>query len=357
MKQVTRRDFLRTTAAGLGAVAATRAFGQEEPGMTGQPALKCTPVIRGSLRPYDHAFSMREGIDGWRRELDDEKNVGFNLLWLSHIRPALDETEADTLRFIFDACEERGMGVILETGHTPNWYGHKELDREIRAAEEVCSMVASRYGGHPALHSWYIHQEIYVAYDEFGAYIDKLYPALVAQCRKALPALPVTLSPFFILDSNQIFGPFRYPEPDEYREYWTGLIRRSGFDIIMLQDSGEHFSYVTDAQRRPFFEAMHGACQDAGARLWGNVETAEKVCESIEKYEELYGRVHHSTVDELPWRNVPIDRLESKLRLAAEFSENIVSWGIYQFGRPHLNPDAKAWYEDYKAYREKVEHI
>ena len=52
-------------------------------------------------------------------------------------------------------------------------------------------------------------------------------------------------------------------------------IRRSGADIIMLQDSGEHFSYVTNKQRRPFFDAMHQACRASSAKLWGNVEVAE----------------------------------------------------------------------------------
>jgi hypothetical protein len=80
--------------------------------------------------------------------------------------------------------------------------------------------------------------------------------------------LPATMSPFLILDRTKVFGDFRFNEPEEYRDYWRGLIERSGLDIIMLQDSGEHFSYVTDEQRRPFFEAMSEACRQAGARFW-----------------------------------------------------------------------------------------
>ncbi|HDP35641.1 MAG TPA: DUF4434 domain-containing protein [Candidatus Hydrogenedentes bacterium] len=321
---------------------------------TQKTALSCPPLIRGHLRWYDHAFAMREGIDGWRRELDDERRIGANLLWLSHVRPALDAKDADTLRDIFDACAERGMGVIIETGKTRDWYIHCDVKRELDEVRAVCAMLAERYGDHPAFFAWYVHHEIYAAWDAFGAYIDELYPAAVAACKKALPDKPVTLSPFFILDKDKVFGDFRYAEPQEYREYWARLIRRSGFDIIMLQDSGEHFSYVTMEQRRPFFEAMRGACAEAGATLWGNVETAEMVVESIEKYVARYGRVHHANAKGIPWRNVPIDRLEQKLRLAAEYAENIVSWGYCQFGRPHLNAEAKQWYEEYKRYHDRV---
>lgn len=355
MNFVSRRTFLGASAAVLAHTALAQEPIEEKTMDKHSPEkLLCLPVIHGHLRWYDHAFAMKEGIDGWRRELDDECRIGSNLLWLSHVRPGLDETERDTLKEVFDACAERNMRVIIETGQTPDWYVHCDLARELEEVNTVCRLLAERYGDHPAFHAWYIHQEIYVAYDDFGKYIDELYPAAVEACKKALPGKPVTLSPFFILDKNKVFGDFRYAEPDEYREYWTRLIKRSGFDIIMLQDSGEHFSYVTMEQRRPFFEAMQGACKDSGAVLWGNVESAEMVVDSIEKYVEQYGRIHHSTAPGIPWRNVPMDRLEQKLRLAAEFSENIVSWGYCQFGRPHLNPEAKQWYEAYKRYYENT---
>ena len=379
MKQLSRRQFIRNAAATVGVGVGASRLGQlaqasaepmlenDQSSESDAPTLLCPPVMRGHLRPYNHQFAMQEGIEGWRREMDDERRIGSNLLWLSHVRPALDETEADTLQDVFDVCEERNMGIIIETGHTPNWYGHRDLDREINEVREVCTMLAERYGEHPAFYAWYLHHEIYVAYDDFGAYIDELFPAMVEECNKALPDKPVTLSPFFILDRDQVFGDFRYAEPEEYQEYWTQLIRRSGLDIIMLQDSGEHFSYVTMEQRRPFFEAMQAACKESGATFWGNVETAEMVIESIDAYKERYGRVHHSTVTDLPWRNVPIDRLEQKLRLAAEYAENIVSWGYYQFGRPSLDPEehtwagrpvvgpiGKEWYEQYREYYDNV---
>ena len=97
------------------------------------------------------------------------------------------------------------------------------------------------------------------------------------------------------------------------------------------------------------------ATRDAGARLWGNVETAEYVCPSIEEYVRLYGRVHHSAAKGLPWRPVPIGRLKEKLLLAAEFSERIVTWGYREFCRAVLGPSAERWHEDYRQYVREVE--
>ena len=192
-----------------------------------------------------------------------------------------------------------------------------------------------------------------MAWGDFSAYIDRLYPALVQRAKAALDK-PVTLSPFFILDRDQIFGTFQYNEPDAYEAYWTGLLRRSAIDIVMLQDSGEHFSYVTNAMRRPFFQAMHAACKASGATLWGNVECAEFVCESPEAYVAKYGKVHHATVKDAPWRIVPMDRMKEKLDLASEYSERIVTWGYQQFGRPALGESAQVWGKAYRDYLAQV---
>jgi len=75
-------------------------------------------------------------------------------------------------------------------------------------------------------------------------------------------------------------------------DIWTALVG--------LQDSGEHFSYVTNEQRRPFFAAMAQACRDSGIRFWDNVEVAEMECLSLEEYVRRYGRVHHSKAKNIP---------------------------------------------------------
>ena len=139
-------------------------------------------------------------------------------------------------------------------------------------------------------------------------------------------------------------------EPDEYSKYWAALIRRAALDIVMLQDSGEHFSYVTNDMRRPFFQAMQHACQAGGARFWGNVEVAELDCPSKEEFIRRYGRVHYSTVKNAPWRPVPVPRLRQKLELAAEYCEDIVSWGYQEWCRPTLGDAARSWCAGYKKY-------
>jgi hypothetical protein len=63
-----------------------------------------------------------------------------------------------------------------------------------------------------------------------------------------------------------------------------------------------------------------------------------------------YGRVHHSTVKDAPWRPVPIGRLRDKLALASEYCESIVTWGYQEFCRPVLGGTAKKWYADYRSY-------
>ena len=280
----------------------------------------------------------------------EQKVLGFDLLWLSNIQSAF-KTEGGLahLRGLMGICTTLGFEVIIDTGFTPNWYGHRELERELKHCRETIDAVVKHFGKHPAFFGWYIPHEIYMTWGDFRAYIDQLYPALVKRC-KSVSDKPVTLSPFFILDRDQIFGNFRYNEPDQYADYWEGVIKRSGIDIIMLQDSGEHLSYVTNAQRRPFFEAMHQACTASGAKLWGNVEVAELLCKSPEKYVELYGKIHHSQVKAPPWRAVPIPRLIEKLTLAAEYSERIVCWGYQHFCRPGLGDGAVKWGKDYREY-------
>jgi len=252
-----------------------------------------------------------------------------------------------------DLCDKHRFQVILDAGCSGNWYVSLDLKQELDLCRRNIRKTANYAANHPAFYAWYIPQEIYMCWDQGDAYIRQLYPALVDACKNAAK-LPVTVSPFFILDRTKAFGDFRFNEPQEYRDYWKTLIQSSGLDIIMLQDSGEHFSYVTDEQRRPFFTAMSEACRQAGARLWGNVEVAEMECESIEAYIRRYGRIHHSKAQGIVWRPVPLPRLQSKLALAAEFSERIVSWGYQDFCRPSLGPQAAAWYNGFLAYRKAL---
>ncbi|MBI3117948.1 MAG: DUF4434 domain-containing protein [Candidatus Hydrogenedentes bacterium] len=345
---MTRKSFLLAA----GGLAASTLLGVETTGGDA-PKHGTKPLLSGALRQYHPRFSETQGIDGWKRELDDEKAIGFDWLWLSNVPSAL-KTNEDTarLRELLDLCAERRVSAILDTGSSARWYIEPDYDFERALLKQNVEAILERYGEHPAFKAWYVPHEIYVAYDLFGVFMENFYAAAVELCKQATPNKPVSLSPFFILDQQKIFGDFRYAPPEEYGQYWARLIKRAGFDIIMLQDSGEHFSYVTNEQRRPFFTAMQSACKEAGAAFWGNVETAEFECPSIEEYVRRYGKVHHSTVKDAPWRPVPIERLKSKLALAAEYTERLVTWGYVEFCRPSLGPGAVEWYERYKEHFE-----
>ena len=312
------------------------------------PKLSCRPVISGTLWWCSPEQSRKWGLAGWTRELREEQELGFDLLWLVQ-GPSLIGNEF-TLRQLLDLCAERKIQVIVDTGLTSQWFSPLDLKKELELCRKNIALVGEHLAGHPAFYGWYIPHEIYMDWGEMHAYVSELYPALVEACKRSA-ALPVTLSPFFILDRTKVFGDFRFNEPDEYQAYWRKLIEKSGIDIIMMQDSGEHFSYVQDEQRRPFFEAMAKACRQSGARFWANVEVAEMECPSIDEYVRRYGRVHHSTAKGIPWRPVPMERLRAKLDLAATYAERIVSWGYQEFCRPALGPRATVWYDAYRAYR------
>ena len=328
----------------------------EKAGVSKRPndgiTLRTQPVISGNLRPF-----RDWGPEEWTRELEFEKAIGFDLLWLSHPQQAFQAPGSeDRIKTVLDVCEKLDMQLILSTGSTKRWHNSLNVKHEIENVGSRITLIGNRYGDHPSFFGWYIPHEIYFAEGDLGHYIERLYPSIVQQCKTATPDKPVTLSPFFILDKDQVFGDFRYVTPREYCEYWTRIIKLSGIDIIMMQDSGEHFSYVTNEQRRPFYAAMQKACQATGARFWANVEVAEAVCPSIEEYRRLYGRIHHSEAVKqgLPWREVPIDRLANKLSIAAEYCERIVSWGYFQYGRPELGSDASKWYEGYRSYYKAI---
>ena len=311
---------------------------------------RCRPIISGPLWWYDPTLSAKWGEQGWRDQLDEQAGIGFNLLWLCNAPSALNsDSDVTALRSLMDLCAKRKVRVILDTGSSGTWYNPFDVEKELTVCGRNIRRIGELFSSHPAFYAWYVPHEIYMSWGEFAAKIDILYPKLVELCKKAAD-LPVTVSPFFILDRDKVFGDFRYNEPHEYERYWARLVKRSGFDVVMLQDSGEHFSYVTNEMRRPFFEAMASACSSAGARFWGNVETAEYVCPSKEEFVRRYGRIHHAQAKGLPWRPVPIDRLKEKLALAAEYCEDIVTWGYREYCQPSLGSEARKWYSDYRAY-------
>ncbi len=338
---LSRRQFLRNT---LAATAAASLW----PGPTAA-AGKCRPVIAGSYWTYDAAESVKRGAAGWEAELDRQAALGFRLLWIANAQQGVTRKNFALFSSLMDLCAARNIKVILGMGTTPVWYGRLDVKHELAFCGRNIRHISDRFKRHPAFWAWYIPHEIYMCWGAADLYVQTLFPALVERCKHGANR-PVTLSPFFILDRDKVFGDFRFNEPDEYSKYWAALIRRAALDIVMLQDSGEHFSYVTNDMRRPFFQAMQHACNAGGARFWGNVEVAEFDCPSKEEFIRRYGRVHHSTVKNAPWRPVPVPRLRQKLELAAEYCGDIVSWGYQEWCRPAVGDAARSWCAGYKKY-------
>jgi hypothetical protein len=258
---MSRRHFLADTLALAGAASIAAA--------APLPTRKCRPLITGALWSYSSQESARWGLSGWKDELEQQAALGFNLLWVANAPVALSNKQ-EAVRFcrLMDLCADRKLKVILGTGASPLWHQKLDLQKELGECGKNISHVGERLKGHPAFWAWYIPHEIYMFWGQGDAYIQQLYPGLVERCKRAANLL-VTLSPFFILDRDKVYGDFRFNEPEEYAGYWTGLIRKSGLDIIMLQDSGEHFSYVTKDMRRPFFDAMAEACRKVGREVLG----------------------------------------------------------------------------------------
>ncbi|MEJ5298886.1 MAG: DUF4434 domain-containing protein [Armatimonadota bacterium] len=313
------------------------------------PPERRRPMLRGTLWWYDPGISGAMGLDGWRKELAEQKAIGFDLLWLLNAHAGLPEA-GGLLRDLIALCERRGFSLLVSVAMTPMWYERLDLDEEKQAVQQSVKELAPLLRDTPAFFGWYLPQEIYFWTGPAHTYIRDLYRFSADACRRAIPGKPVALSPFFILDRTKTFGDFYVPSPSEYGGYWAQLIRDASLDIIMLQDSGEHFSWVTNSQRRPYFAAMKQACDAAGARLWGNVECAEMHFESLREYIRVNGRVHHVAAREKRWRPVPLQRLISKIELAASWCEDLVTWGYQEFCRPASGPAGLRWYDDYRRY-------
>lgn len=291
-------------------------------------------------------------VEAWKEDLDAVQGLGMNVMvlaggWFGQSAAAPDPMEA-----FFVEADRRGLELYVDTALVQNWWTLPEPGPEIARAKERIALLQRRFGGHPSFKGWYIPYELYVFWDEQASLIRKLYLEVAAACRAADPGKKVMISPFFILDSAQQLGDFRYATPDEYREFWTGLLKDTSIDIVALQDSGEHLSCYTVDDRRPFFAAMKAACAATGKTLWGNVETGELEVASIEEYVKRYGLKTHVNDPKTAsaWRGVPADKLAAKLNMAGEFTDTVITWGYKEFVRPEKSRGA----ELYEAYRRSM---
>lgn len=276
-------------------------------------------------------------------EMDAQQAAGFDVVWLCGTQHFTgDEAGRRKLERILSEADGRRMEVIFQTWTTPLWYQDWNPKREIERNQAYIPRAWELFGGHPSFKTWYIGHEIYLVWGQMSGEYRDIYRAVVDQVRATSPACRVSISPFFILDRNRILGDFRFAEPGEYAEWWGETLRLTGIDLLMVQDSGEHASFTTVAEKEPFIAAFARACREAGKEFWVNVETAEM---DVPGYEALR-EARKQPVPGQHWRPVPIPRLRRKLELAGKYSPRAVTWG-WEFWRPALGPEASAYHRSF----------
>lgn len=309
--------------------------------------------IRGSLYYLDKTFD-RARI---RRELDAQRDAGFDLVWVNGPLFRLEALEAaqagafDPIACLMDEAEARGKRVIVEIMAQEDWYVHWDLGGDLEKSRKLTVILAQKYGRHPAFFGYYLGNEIYTVHGEQRTYCHTLWKSVAGWCKRETPGCQVVLSPFFVSDIDEILG-YTYEKPEAYASFWRGMLADTGIDILMLQDSGaEHAACFGLAEREPYFAAVARACADTGVELWGNVELAEI---DVRDYMELkafradYG-VNGAGFDDPRWIQVPLAKLNDKAELAARYCAHLVSWGFQQFVSPESGKTGSGAY--YEAFR------
>ena len=178
---LTRRDFLKLCAGGCVAGLGLGLDSAER-----RSKLNCRPVISGTLWWCSSEQSRSWDRTGWRKELQEQKELGFDLLWLTQ-GPRLIGNKDFSLRQLLDLCAEHQVQVIVDTGSTAKWYAPLDLKKELELCRKNIVAIGEQIAGHPALYAWYIPHEIYMDWGAMHEYVSQLYPALVEFCKKAAP--------------------------------------------------------------------------------------------------------------------------------------------------------------------------
>ncbi len=308
--------------------------------------------LRGTLwwvSPED----LNRPIAAWRTELDQLEALGIRILVLNgpYVGGEPASVTADLLAGLFVEADRRGLSIYVDTLAAPNWWTLPDAAPEIARARGRIEALARRYGEHPSFAGWYLPYELYVMWDAPAELIATLYREISTICKQTTPTKAVMISPFFILDQAGYVGSFRWAAPSEYQKFWTALLAQSQVDIVAVQDSGEHLSFYTLEERRPFLAAMKAACESTHKEFWINIELGELGVESFSDYTNRFGYKTHVNDPRtaVAWRGITADKLRDKLRLTGEYSDTAISWGYQQFARPTLSPEAAQRYEVYRS--------
>jgi hypothetical protein len=248
------------------------------------------------------------------------------------VKPGTGTKSLDVLGLIYEVAEEKGMYVISDLNmNGGDLYQKHTAEYVVSQYKIFVQKYYNRYGKYNSFGGWYLDNELNpLKPDEvpISTFWREVWKAAVTECKKVAPESMVTISPFFLLDKNSYRG-FEYLQPIEYEQWWSKTLSETGIDILMLQDSGaEHLSFFTIEERMPFFQAFKNACDQAGCKLWLNVETGQ-----VDAKDWAEALLMEQTNTQ-KWVYTPTAWLVEKLRLAVEFGENIISWGFY----PYMNP-------------------
>ncbi len=332
--------------------------------------MSCQPLLSGALLNLEKStFTKIRNCyeitkEEWIRRLDDMQAIGLNLLFIFEgvneglRRKAL--AAPDLLEFIFSECDRRGMEVMIPASCWADWQvGGIDVSREMQLVEATTKELHARYGSHPSFFGWYLPYECGVLGGRWGGVLRELYRVTADYCKSLTPRLPVSVSPFFVPKTTGKCMDFRYAEPVEYADFWSGVLSQAKIDILALQDNGgQHLSCFTERETLPFISALAKACQNAGTQFWGNVETGEFPVADLDDFVRRFGK-KADVNDPNPkirgnWRAAPIDRLIRKLELISRFSVRNVSWGYFEFYNPAEGDLHRAAYEDYRNYCQRT---
>ena len=321
-------------------------------------ALRTQPLFRGTLWWIIDAPGKAWTKEALREAITRQRDAGFDLLWILNTPELLKqaiETETqndaqDVMRTVHEIADEYGMHVLADLPKG-GWYGTNSADEMI---DRICRHARgyfARYGRHKSLYGWYLNHEINpIAAEDTAqtAFWQRVWQESVQCCHELAPQTLVTISPFFLLDKDRKRG-FVYQTPGQYADWWGDTLLKTGIDVLMLQDSGEHLGFFSLEDRRPFWEAAAAACARAGAQFWLNVESGEADVPDWETYLRMEAE---KTV---PWRVTPMPWLIQKLCAAARIADGIVNWGYFPFMDPLAGkPEASAAYKAYTAWHEQV---
>ncbi len=295
------------------------------------------------LTPDDLALSA----SAWEEELDHLQALGIDTIILNG--PYAGPEGGTAFDALLERLDARGLRVYLDTLSAPHWWTLEAAGEEARRASDRAAALQQAYGHYASFTGFYIPYECYVMWGPQGALVRDLYVGVSEGCKAAAPKKPVMISPFFRLDEECYLGDFQWASPEEYAAFWRDILSASSIDIVALQDSGEHLSCYTLAQRRPFFEAMAQACSATGTLLWANVESGELDVASLEDYVARFGlKTSVNSPETQPfWRAVPAEKFRAKLSLAQEYTDTAITWGYREFLRPSRGPVAAQAHTEY----------